>query len=301
VSYASPVLQQPRAPARAVSPIWLVVAAALLWSTGGLFIKLTSLGALPLSFGRCLLAAITVAILTRREGFGLNAVTALTGLLYAALLLLFVVATKLTTAANAIFLQYTAPIYILLFEPLLYREPFRWRDALTVAGCLGGMSLFFVGELRAQDVNGLMVALVSGVCFAFFTLLLRHPRAREVNRASAVIYGNLLLALVTAPWFLSAELPRARDMAALVYLGVVQIGVAYALYTQGMARGVRSLDAGIAAYIEPVLNPLWVYLFLGEIPARGAVLGGSIILASVFYHTVANTRASKPSVDTSRS
>jgi drug/metabolite transporter, DME family len=301
VSSASPVLQQPRTPARAIPPIWLVVAAALLWSTGGLFIKLTSLAALPLSCGRSLLAAVTVAILTRREGFGLNVVTALAGLLYAALLLLFVVATKLTTAANAIFLQYTAPIYILLFEPLLYREPFRWRDALTVAGCLGGMSLFFVGVLRAQDVHGNVVALASGVCFAFFTLLLRHPRAREVNRASAVIYGNLLLALVTAPWFLSAEPPTARDTAALVYLGVVQIGVAYALFTLGMSRGVRSLDAGITAYIEPVLNPLWVYLFLGEIPARWAILGGIIILASVFSHTLANARLPKPSVDASRS
>ena len=109
----------------------LVLAAAIIWSTGGLFIKWTSLSGLELSFGRSLCAAITVALFTRREGFGLNRVTALASLLYAALLLLFVLATKETTAANAIFLQYTAPVYVLILEPVLYKEKFRQRDLLT--------------------------------------------------------------------------------------------------------------------------------------------------------------------------
>src|SRR5215210_7664717 len=109
------------------------MAAALLWSTGGLFIKWTALSAFELSFGRSLLGSLTVAIFTRREGFGFNRITALTSVLYAALLLLFVLATKWTTAANAIFLQYTAPIYVLLFEPLFYKERFRATDGAVVA------------------------------------------------------------------------------------------------------------------------------------------------------------------------
>jgi drug/metabolite transporter (DMT)-like permease len=109
------------------SPLLFVLAAAVLWSTGGLFIKWTSLSGLQLSFGRSLLAAVTVALFTRREGFRLNRVTTLAALLYAVLLVLFVLATKQTTAANAIFLQYTAPVYILIFEPLLYKEKFRRR------------------------------------------------------------------------------------------------------------------------------------------------------------------------------
>lgn len=270
------------------SPILLVVAAALLWSTGGLFIKATTLSAFELSFGRSLLAALTVAFFTRREGFGGNAVTAVAAVLYAALLLLFVVATKLTTAASAIFLQYTAPIYILLFEPLLYREKLRRQDLFVVAACVAGMALFFVGKLRPQDVTGNLAALGSGLCFAFFALLLRHPRAAEVNRASSVIYGNLLLALVTAPAFFAGAGPRlsAPDAAILLYLGVVQIGLAYTLFTRGIARGVRSLDAGIVGYIEPVLNPVWVFLFLGERPAAWAMAGGAIILAAVVFHTL---------------
>ncbi len=293
---AKQVAEQRRDTGRApfgVSPILLVMAAALLWSTGGLFIKWTMLSAFELSFGRSLLAALTVAIFTRREGFGINRLTALTSVLYAALLLLFVIATKLTSAASAIFLQYTAPVYVLLLEPIFYREKFRVGDLAAVAACMAGMSLFFVGQLSAADVQGNIAALLSGLCFAFYILLLRHPRSREVNRASSVIYGNLLLVLVTAivivldPASLRALLHAGgRDLAAVAYLGVVQIGVAYTLFTLGMARGVRSLDAGIASYIEPVLNPVWVFLFLGERPSGWAIMGGAIIIAAVVFHTI---------------
>ncbi|MFN2491484.1 MAG: DMT family transporter [Pyrinomonadaceae bacterium] len=267
------------------SPLLFVLAAALLWSTGGLFIKWTSISGLELSFGRSLLAAITVAIFTRHEGFGLNRVTALASLLYAALLVLFVLATKETTAANAIFLQYTAPVYLLLLEPLIYKEKFRSRDLITVTVCVVGMSLFFVGKLRPQDVTGNLLALASGFCFACYFLLLRHAKSRAVNRASSVIYGNLLVVLIAAPVGLKV-LPRltTHDALSVLYLGVVQIGFAYTLFTVAMARGVRSLDAGIVGYVEPVLNPVWVFLVLGERPSFWALVGGSIIVVAVVCH-----------------
>lgn len=276
-----------------VSPYLLVVVAVLLWSTGGLFIKASTLDAFELSCGRTLFAAATVMWLTRREGFKLNLVTALAAVCYAALLLLFVLATKLTTAANAIFLQYTAPVYILLLEPLFYKERYRRQDFAVVACCVGGMALFFVGQLRPDDVKGNMAALASGICFAAFYLLLRHPRARQVNRAAAVIYGNLLLACVTAPAFIAgAQVGHLTrwNLALVAYLGIVQLGAAYSLLTLGVARGVKSLDAGIIGYIEPVLNPVWVFLFLGERPARWALLGGGIILTAVLAHTLWNAR-----------
>src|SRR6266481_4391839 len=187
-----------------VSPLLLVLGAAILWSTGGLFIKATSLSAFELSFGRSLLAAITIAIVTRHEGFGLNRVSAIAAVLYAALLILFVLATKLTTAANAIFLQYTAPVYVLILEPIFYKEKFRQRELLTVAVCVAGMSLFFVGKVRPQEVTGNLVALASGICFALYFLLLRHSKARDVNRASSAIYGNLIAVVICAPAFWGA-------------------------------------------------------------------------------------------------
>jgi DME family drug/metabolite transporter len=267
------------------SPLLFVLAAAILWSTGGLFIKWTSISGLALSFGRSLTAAITVALFTRREGFGVNRVTVVSSALYAALLILFVLATKQTTAANAIFLQYTAPVYLLLLEPVFYKEKFRFRDLITVAACIIGMSLFFVGKLRPQDVTGNLLALASGLCFALYVLLLRHSKSRAVNRASSVIYGNLLVVLIAAPAGIAA-LPQmtTHDALSVVYLGVVQIGVAYTLFTVAMARGVRSLDAGIIGYIEPVLNPIWVFLAIGERPSNWALGGGSIIILAVIVH-----------------
>lgn len=266
----------------------------MLWSTGGLFIKWTSLSGFELSFGRSLLAAITVAIFTRREGFGLNRLTAVASVLYAVLLITFVLATKLTTAANAIFLQYTAPVYVLILEPIIYKEKFRTSDLITVIACVLGMSLFFVGKLRPEDVTGNLLALVSGFCFALYFLMLRHARAREVNRASSVIYGNLLVTVFTG--MVGVEALRAisfSDAIMVSYLGIVQIGIAYTLFTLGMARGVRSLDAGIAGYIEPVLNPLWVFMILGEQPSGWAIVGGAIIVSAVVTHTVLNARKLK--------
>jgi drug/metabolite transporter (DMT)-like permease len=276
------------------SPLLLVMAAALLWSTGGLFIKWTTLSAYQLSFWRSLMAVITVAIFTRREGFGINGITVVTSILYAALLLLFVVATKLTTAANAIFLQYTAPIYVLVLEPLFYKEKFRRSDLVTVVACIAGMTLFFVGKLRPQDVSGNLTALASGLCFAFYILLLRHSHSQRVNRASSVIYGNLLLVIFLAPAGLAAiPIMTVPDVVAVSYLGVIQIGIAYTLFTLGMARGVRSLDAGIVGYIEPVLNPVWVFLFLGERPSKWAIVGGAIIISAVLSHTIWGARNAK--------
>jgi drug/metabolite transporter (DMT)-like permease len=274
-----------------IPPLLFVLFAALLWSTGGLFIKWTKLSGLELSFYRSLFAVITVAIVTRKEGFGLNRITALASTLYAVLLVLFVLATKQTTAANAIFLQYTAPVYLLILEPILYKERFRFRDLITVVICVGGMTLFFVGQLRPQDVSGNLLALASGLCFALYFLLLRHSKARAVNRASSVIYGNLMAVVLLAPIGIAA-LPAidTRDWFCVLYLGIVQLGLAYILFTKAMARGVRSLDAGIVGYIEPVLNPVWVFLVLGERPSQWALIGGTVIIAAVLGHTVMEAR-----------
>jgi len=268
------------------------LAAAVLWSTGGLFIKWTELSGLALSCWRSFFALLTVAFFTRHEGFRLNGLTALASLIYAVLLILFVIATKTTTAANAIFLQYTAPVYLLILEPIIYKEKFRSRDLITVLICLGGMALFFVGQLRPQDVTGNLVALASGLCFAVYFLLLRHQRAREVNRASSVIYGNAVAVLITLPWGLASLSTITRhDLAAVAYLGVVQLGISYTLFTTAMARGVRSLDAGIVCYVEPVLNPILVFIVLHERPSSWAVLGGAVIVAAIICHMLLNHRS----------
>ena len=146
-----------------IPPQLYVLLAVLIWSTGGLFIKLTTLDAYQITFFRSLLAALTVLILTRKKGLRIDAFGILTSIFYAALLFLFVWATKKTTAANAIFLQYTAPIYILVLSPFIIGEKFHFRDLFTVIACIAGMSLFFVGQLNIADYQGNTAALLSGV------------------------------------------------------------------------------------------------------------------------------------------
>src|ERR1044072_5052987 len=265
------------------------LAAAVLRSTGGLVMRWTELSARALSCWRSFFALLTVALFTRHEGFRLNGLTALASLIYAVLLILFVIVTKTTTAANAIFLQYTAPVYLLILEPIVYKEKFRSRDLITVLICLGGMALFFVGQLRPQDVAGNLMGLASGLCCAVYFLLLRHPRSREVNRASSVIYGNTLAVLITAPWGLATLDTMTRyDLIGVAYLGIVQIGISYTLFTTAMARGVRSLDAGIVCYVVPVLYPILGFIVLHERPSSWAVLGGAVIVAAIICHLLLN-------------
>lgn len=275
-------------------PQVLVLIAVLMWSTGGVLIKLTSLDAYQVTFFRSLLAATTVLILTRRSGLKLSLFGALTCVIYAALLFLFVWATKHTTAANAIFLQYTAPIYILILAPFIIGERFHWRDLATIIFCIAGMSLFFVGKLELSDYWGNAAALCSGIFLGLYIMLLRHPRSKELNPVIAVIYGNFLLALMTLPSGI-AVLPTLslRDLALVSALGVFQIGLSYMLFIKGVNEGTRPLDASIIGFFEPILNPVWVYLFYGERPSNWAILGGAIIVATVAVHTFIQYKANK--------
>jgi drug/metabolite transporter, DME family len=278
------------------SPLIYVFLAVLLWSTGGLFIKWTTLDAFSVNAGRSLLAAIVVAGFTFRKGLRLDGFTVLTSFLYAGTLSCFVYATKATYAANAIFLQYTAPIYILILAPFVLKEKFRLADLLTVAFCLGGMSLFFLGDQSAATqlapnvFAGNVAGLLSGFFFGLYFVLLRHPRnLKNKNPALSVFYGNLLVVLIMLPFlWQNPPQPTVWDFAAIFFLGVFQIGIAYILFTNGIARGVRSLDASIIGFVEPLLNPVWVFLFLRETPNRWAIAGGAIIIVTVAAHTIFN-------------
>jgi DME family drug/metabolite transporter len=281
-----------------ISPLFFVLFAVLLWSTGGLFIKMTTIDALAVNCGRSLFAAFTVAIFTYRKGLKIDAYILLTSLIYAGILTCFVYATKATTAANAIFLQYTAPIYILILSPFLLKEKFRAVDLITVFFCLAGMSLFFVqatgadNKLATNVFAGNLAALVSGALFGLYFVLLRHPRSMEQkNPAISVFYGNLLVVLFMLPFIIkNPPQPTASDFLTILYLGVFQIGISYMLFTYGIVGGVRSFDASIIGFVEPLLNPVWVFLVVGETPGTWAILGGAIILLTVATHTILSNR-----------
>ena len=268
-------------------PVTLVLIAVFLWSTGGLFIKSTTIDAYQITFFRSLFAAVTVLLLTRKSGLKIDLFGVFTSIIYALLLFLFVWATKKTTAANAIFLQYTAPIYILILGPFIIGEKFHLRDLVTVVIVIAGMSLFFVGQLRIEDYQGNAAALMSGIFLGLYIMLLRHPKAEGFNPAIAVIYGNFLLALMNAPAGISAiPVMTGMDWFAVTFLGVVQIGISYILFIKGVRGGTRPLDASLIGFIEPLLNPVWVFLFVGERPSPWAIVGGAVIIAAIGFHTV---------------
>ncbi|MEO6588155.1 MAG: EamA family transporter [Pyrinomonadaceae bacterium] len=279
-------------------PFLLVLIAVALWSTGGLFIKLTTVDAFTVNAGRSLFAAVTVAVFTFRKGLKPDKFTLLTSLLYAGTLSCFVYANKNTTAANAIFLQYTAPIYILIFSPFILKEKFRFSDLITVVVCIAGMSLFFLekqssaNSLAPNVYLGNIAALASGVFFGLYFIFLRHPKSLSKNPAISVFYGNLIIVLLMLPFLISnPPQPTLMDFGAIAYLGIFQIGIAYILFTNGIAGGVRSLDASIIGFVEPLLNPVWVFIFVGEKPAVWAIIGGSIILSAVIFHTLKENRS----------
>ena len=278
-----------------------VTAAAVLWSTGGLFIKWVSLDALGVTMWRSLLAGITIAIIARPpfvKPWRANALTWGLALSYALTMLLFVTATKTTTAANAIFLQYTAPLYLLVLGALFLGERATRLDLATVAVAFAGMALFFVGRLETDELWGNIAALSAGVTLAIMMTLLRHRSCGPHTRPQAMILGNALLVVGLLAVNLgrgesSVFTPGPADIAGLLFLGIVQIGVAYTFFAFAMAR-VQALEASLIGMLEPVLNPVWVFLFLGETPGWWAVLGGTILVSAVATRTWITERNRAP-------
>lgn len=258
--------------------ILAVIVAALLWSTGGIFIKLISLNAFQLSGLRSLFAALVFVILFRKKLLEVNGFTFVNAAFYAGILILFVIATKMTTAANAIFLQYTAPIYVLFLEPLINKTKYQLINVVTIIFCFIGMVLFFIGELSPGYLEGNIIALLSGIAFAAFLIGMRKNRPEY--QFSSIFYGNVMIALICIPSLYSVEHFTLPDFGMIAFLGIFQIGAAYAFFSFGLKR-VLAIEASLISMIEPVLNPVWVFIGYGEVPAFIAIIGGIIIISAI--------------------
>ena len=272
--------------------IFFVFIAGLLWSTGGLLIKLISLTAMQLAFFRCFIAAITFGSLFRKKILLVNKLTFINSVFYAAILITFVIATKKTTAANAIFLQSTAPIYVLIFEPKFNKTKYERINVITVAVCMVGMLLFFVGKIEPGHLEGNIIALISGLAFASFFLGMKKNDPKFQN--SSIFYGNVLVAIISIPFLFSLETLKTDDFLMVTFLGVFQIAFAYAFFSAGLKR-IFAVEASIISMIEPVLNPVWVFIGYGEIPSVTGIIGGIIILTSI---TVRSLIAGKSKIRT---
>jgi len=260
-----------------------VLIAALLWSTGGLFIKLISFTAMQLSFFRCSIAAVTFALIFRKKILLINKLSIINSIVYAMVLITFVIATKTTTAANAIFLQATAPIYILIFEPILTKTKYERVNIITVGVCMIGMLLFFIGKLEPGHLEGNLIALISGITFA--ALFLGMKKIEPQYQQSSIFWGNIIVAIICIPFLSSLELITFSDLWMVTFLGVFQIAFAYAFFASGLKR-IYAVEASIISMVEPVFNPIWVFLGYGETPTIYSIIGGLIILGAIIIRTL---------------
>lgn len=269
----------------------MLVLAALCWSLGGVLIKRVDWPPLAVAGGRGLIAAVFLAATTRGLRFTWSPVQVGASIAYALTTVLFVLANKLTTAANAILLQYTAPVWIALFGAWFLGERATRADWLTVGAVLGGLALFFADGLQLGGSAGNVFALASGVSFAAMILTLSRQK-NSGPPVESIILGNLIAFVIGVPFMVSAPLPSTSGLVALGVLGVVQLGVSYWLYARAL-RHVTALEAVLIPVIEPILNPVWVLLALGEKPSPLALVGGGIVLIAVTLRALASVRAGR--------
>ena len=269
-----------------------LLAAAALFSTGGAAIKATSLSGWQVASFRSGIAALTVLLLVPAARRLPDWRVLLVGAGYAATMVLFVVANKLTTAANTIFLQSTAPLYILLASPWLLREPIRRKD-VAFMGVVGlGLLPFFLGTDTASatapdPARGNIIAALSGIAWACTLMGMRWLGSSSEGGGSAfrtVVMGNALAFLLCLPLALPVQAAAPMDWATILYLGVFQIGVAYLCLTSGI-RHVPALEASTILLVEPALNPIWAWGVHGERPSTWALLGGVMILLATLVKT----------------
>lgn len=260
--------------------IVFVIISAVLWSTNGLFIKLIDLGPLTIVGVRSIIAAaMMIGLYNKNLRFHWSFPQLSGALAYSATVILFVSATKMTTAANVVFLHYTAPVFTALMGAWLLKEKVIRNDWIIIAIVLSGMALFFLDDFIVEGFWGNIMAIVSAVTFAFMILSLRLQKSGST--LETIILGNIITALICS-FFVIQEPPTAIDWLPLLYMGTLQIGLSFILYCKAI-KYLAALDAVLIQTIEPLLNPIWVFLIIGEAPGFWAMVGGMVVLAAVTF------------------
>lgn len=262
-----------------------IIAAAILFSTGGAAIKACSFSSWQIAGLRSALAVGVLVLVLPSARRGWSWRTAAVGLAYAATMILYVAANKLTTSANTIFLQDTAPLYVLLCSPFLLKESIRPRDGVFMGVVATGLVLFFIGDEPPQQtatnpLAGNILAAVAGITWALTIMGLRglgRKAGGGADSISAVAIGNLIASLACLPAAWSIPTGTLTDWTLVAFLGVFQIGLAYVFLTGGIAH-VPALTAAILLLIEPVINPIWTFLVHGESPGPWSLAGCALIL-----------------------
>lgn len=259
----------------------------MLWSLAGIFIKFLALPPLTIVFYRSLFACLFFALFFRRTG-RLPFKPLLVSLIsYTGAISAFVSATKITTAANAIVLQYTAPLFVFAIVHFVFREKIGIASWIALLIGMTGIGVICVGSAGEPDAAGVALAVLSGVLFATYMTTLRF--LKDVNAASLTFFNNLGCSLLLLPWVHSKLAIAPAEVGMVAIMGIVQLGIPYWLFSKAVER-VPVQEASLIVLIEPVLNPIWVALLVGEVPSFATVLGGSFILLSLAARSLIQLR-----------
>ena len=256
---------------------WMILLAGVLWSLAGVFIKSLELHPLTIVFYRSLFASLFFVLFARPARWTFSSSLLVSAASYTAAISFFVSANKLTTAANAIILQYTAPIFVYLFIRLLFKEPILKANLATLLAGMAGVVVIFIGSAGEPDAPGVAAAVVSGLLFAVFMTNLRFLTG--VHAGYLTWINNLACWLALLPLAPSFAL-TSEQAVALAIMGVVQLGLPYFFFSKGLET-ISLQEASLIVLIEPVLNPIWVGLVSGEVPSAATFVGGGIILLSL--------------------
>jgi drug/metabolite transporter (DMT)-like permease len=265
---------------------------AFLWSTSGLFIKLISWHPVLIAGSRSLIAALFMLVLRLvmnpktplKTGFGFWA----GGVCYALTMVTFVIANKLTTSANAILLQYTAPVWAAVLGWAFIREKPHWEHWCALAAVLGGMILFFKDGIASGHLAGDLLAVLSGILFGAQSVFLRMQK--HANPSDSLLFAHLVCCIISVPFiFTHTPLLSVSSAFSILFMGVIQIGCASVLFSYGIKR-VKAIQAMLSAMIEPVMNPVWVLLVTGEKPTAPALAGGAVIITAVIASSLIGKR-----------
>lgn len=257
--------------------IFLLMATAVMWSLGGVLIKSIDWNPMAIAGARSGIAAIVLLIAVGRPRFTWSFPEIGGAVAYVGAVTLVTIANKLTTAANTILLHYSAPVWVALLGAGFLGERATWRDWLTIIVMIGGIALFFADDLTQASFLGTIAAIASGFCFGCVTLFLR--KQKDGRGLETVILGNIVTALISIPFMIGSS-PGVRGWILLSVAGIFQLGIPYLLYTIAL-KYVSALEAILITIIEPILNPVWVLLAIGEKPGPWALVGGGVVLVSV--------------------
>jgi drug/metabolite transporter (DMT)-like permease len=262
--------------------ILLLVATSLLWSLGGVLIKLTDWNPVAIAGGRSAFTAILLWAYLRRPKFNWSRDQILCAIAYAGTVISFIAGNKLTATANVILLQYTAPIYVALFGFAVLKERTSKSDWITIGIVVIGMTLFFMDDIDMSGMWGNILGILSGVTFAIVTLMMR--KQKDGSSLESILLGNIVTAVIGLPFMFSPP-PSPTTWAVLIIMAVLQLGLPYILYSIAI-KSVTALEAMLISVLDPLVSPIWVFLMIGEIPGKWSIIGGLIVLSAVTFRCI---------------